>query len=124
MLSIIQSLHAQNMFLPCVMQDPLLDLLQLLVEAGADPTAQDALGRTPLQVAIASGNTACVGFLALRECRQQACNVVSFELYLRVYSDQPSKHVWSIMVLHIPHDACLQLHNQCHAPLVLSPDTT
>jgi ankyrin repeat protein len=48
-------------------QVPLLELLQLLVEAGADPTAQDALGRTPLQVAIAKGNTACVGFLALRE---------------------------------------------------------
>jgi ankyrin repeat protein len=42
-------------------------VLQLLVKAGADITAQDALGRTPLQVAIASGNTACVGFLALRE---------------------------------------------------------
>jgi ankyrin repeat protein len=49
------------------LQDPLPDLLQLLLEAGADPTAQDALGRTPLQVAIASGNTTCVGFLALRE---------------------------------------------------------
>jgi ankyrin repeat protein len=52
---------------PACWQVPLLDLLQLLVEAGADPTAQDALGRTPLQVAIASGNTPCVGFLALRE---------------------------------------------------------
>jgi ankyrin repeat protein len=51
------------------LQDALLDLLQLLVEAGADPTAQDARKRTPLQVAIASGNTACVGFLALREWR-------------------------------------------------------
>jgi ankyrin repeat protein len=45
----------------------LLQLLQLLVEAGAEIAAQDALGQTPLQVAIAKGNTACVGFLALRE---------------------------------------------------------
>lgn len=49
------------------LQVPLLELLQLLVEAGADVTAQDALGQTPLQVALSNGNTACVGFLALRE---------------------------------------------------------
>jgi ankyrin repeat protein len=49
------------------LQAPLLDLLQLLVEAGADPTAQDALGRTPLQVALVKGNTLCAGFLTLCE---------------------------------------------------------
>jgi ankyrin repeat protein len=52
-------------------QVPLLELLQLLVEAGADPAAQDIMEGTPLQAAIATGNTPCVGFLALREWLHQ-----------------------------------------------------
>jgi hypothetical protein len=55
------------MLVALLLQVPLLQLLQLLVDAGADVAAQDALGRTPLQVAIETGNTPCVGFLALRE---------------------------------------------------------
>jgi hypothetical protein len=75
---------------------PLLQLLQLLVDAGADLTAQDALGRTALQVAIANGNTACVGFLALREWR----------IWLYGYTSRPK--VWHVFPIY--HACALNLH--------------
>jgi ankyrin repeat protein len=67
MLILLPLQFARQQVVCCWFQVPLLELLRLLVEAGAEVTAQDDPGQTPLQVALIKGNTLCAGFLALRK---------------------------------------------------------
>jgi Cupin-like domain/Ankyrin repeat len=48
-----------------------VSVIQLLLQAGADPSLQDVFGRTPADVAVASGDTVAVQTLALH-CRDNS----------------------------------------------------